>query len=241
MEHIVMSNGEIEKMAWCDARRVVVVILLAGCGDPQQTGGELRRGARAGQSDGGRCAHTVTTEASLKFLVGSEASGRQIYDAAGVREWGRTCNQSAVVTPVETEPRPGVPGLILHVGCLVELLVMVDTEDSTRRRGSGSRSPQLREEVAGRHAGEDHERGKSMEVWYANPPRECWNFVVMPLDREGDGRSPQDAEVVGPMRVLPDVLAGEDKISSERLLDAGVEFVAPARCNRVSAGPGAPK
>src|SRR5258706_2403389 len=101
MEHIVMSHGEIEKMAWCDARRVVVIVLRAGSGNPQQTGGELGGGARAGQGNSWSCAHTVATEAGLEFLVGGEASGGQIYDAAGVGERGRARNQSAVVTPVE--------------------------------------------------------------------------------------------------------------------------------------------
>ena len=42
----------------------------------------------------------------------------------------------------------------------------------------------------------------------------------------------EHAEIVGAVRVLPDVFGVDHQISSERLLQAGVEFVAPAGTER---------
>ena len=51
----------------------------------------------------------------------------------------------------------------------------------------------------------------------------------------------QHAEVVGVVRVLPDVLAGKDKILPERLLKSRVELIAPAWTERRYAGGGREK
>src|SRR5690348_16545058 len=40
---------------------------------------------------------------------------------------------------------------------------------------------------------------------------------------------PEHTEVIGVVGVFPNVLAGKHHIASESLLEAGVEFVAPAR------------
>ena len=71
-----------------------------------------------------------------------------------------------------------------------------------------------------------------MKIRHAHAARVSRNLGAVPFDREGDRRCAQHAEVVGVVRVLPDVLAGEDKILSEGLLDPGVEFIAPARTER---------
>ena len=41
-------------------------------------------------------------------------------------------HQAAVIAPVEAHPWAALPGLVLEVGGLVELLVVVDAEDSRR-------------------------------------------------------------------------------------------------------------
>ncbi len=38
--------------------------------------------------------------------------------------------QTAVISPVQSHPRPESPGLILQMGGLVEILIMIDTEDA---------------------------------------------------------------------------------------------------------------
>ena len=46
-------------------------------------------------------------------------------------------NQAAVVSPVETEPRTALPGLVLQVGRLIEFLVVVDAERRDPLAGHG--------------------------------------------------------------------------------------------------------
>ena len=58
------------------------------------------------------------------------------------------------------------------------------------------------------------------------------NLRVVPLDGKGDRRVAQHAEVVGVVRVLPDVFAVDDQVSAEGLLQAGMEFVAIAGSQR---------
>ena len=57
-------------------------------------------------------------------------------------------------------------------------------------------------------------------------------FELDPLDGKSDRRVAQHAEVVGLVRVFPDVLAIQHEVFSEGLLETGVEFIAPARTQR---------
>jgi hypothetical protein len=50
----------------------------------------------------------------------------------------------------------------------------------------------------------------------------------VPLDRESERSTPEYAEVVSIVGIFPDVFAREDQIPPQRLLQAGVEFIAPA-------------
>ena len=74
-----------------------------------------------------------------------------------------------------------------------------------------------------------------MDIRHADAAGVAGNLRVVPFHREGDRSIAQHAEVIAVVRVLPDVLAGENQIFSEGLLEAGVKFVAPARTQR-SAG-----
>src|SRR5271165_4158249 len=51
---------------------------------------------------------------------------------------------------------------------------------------------------------------------------------MVPFDRISDRRAAEDAEIVGPVRVLPDVLAVHHQILAKSLLEAGVELIARA-------------
>ena len=68
-----------------------------------------------------------------------------------------------------------------------------------------------------------------MQVRYTHATRESRDLGVVPLNGKEDRRIPQNAEVISVVRVLPNVLAGEDQVSSKCLLDSGMELVAPAR------------
>ena len=55
------------------------------------------------------------------------------------------------------------------------------------------------------------------------------NLRVVPVDREGDRGVAEHAEVESIVCVLPDVLAADDGIPAEGLLEARVELVAESR------------
>ena len=139
-------------------------------------------------------------------------------------------NQSAVKAPVEANPwRYALPGsLILQVRSLIESLVMVDTENSRGRQRSGSCSSDLWFKEPGRDAGHYHQRAEAMVDRHAGAQREAGNLGVVPLNREGDRRVAQHAEVVGVMRVLPDIFAIDDQEFAKGLLQASMEFIAIA-------------
>src|SRR5580704_12780220 len=54
----------------------------------------------------------------------------------------------------------------------------------------------------------------------------------MPLDGEGDRGCTHHPEVVAVVSVFPDVLAIDDQVSPQCLLESGVEFIAVAGINR---------
>src|SRR4029077_13598600 len=113
-----------------------------------------------------------------------------------------------------------------------ELLIVVDTKNSYRRRRSGTRAPELRSEESCGHAGEDHQGGESVDAWYAHASRESRNLRVVPFNGKRERGCTENAEVVGIVRVFPDVFAGEDEVAPECLLDPGMKFVAPSWTER---------
>ena len=60
--------------------------------------------------------------------------------------------------------RSSLPGLILQMGRLIELLVVVNAEHSRRGRRSRSGAADLRKEEPRRNSREDHERRKAVYV-----------------------------------------------------------------------------
>ena len=102
---------------------------------------------------------------------------------------------------------------------------MRNTEFPTGMMGTPATCPQG--EARG-HTGEHHERRKPVEIRDAGADRVAGNLGAAPFDRECDGRAAYDAEIVGVVGVLPDVLGVHDQVSSEGLLQADVKFVAVA-------------
>ena len=118
-----------------------MVIVLGTCGrDLNKVRSKLRCGTRAGKSHSRRSAHAVARQSSLKLLIGSQTS--KIDGTAGdVRERNRSCDPSAVISPIESKPWSALPGLILQVRCLIKLLIMIDAEDSARSDGVAPAPP----------------------------------------------------------------------------------------------------
>ncbi len=102
----------------------------------------------------------------------------------------------------------------------VEFLVVVNAEG---RKFAGldwhcADAANLRIEEARGHAGHHDQRRQPVIIRYVGANREAGNLRVVPRDRERDRRGAQDAEIVGVVRVFPDVLAIDDEILPESLL-----------------------
>ena len=111
---------------------------------------------------------------------------------------------------------------------LVEAFVVVDAEGLAALADGGAGARRLRREEARRDGGHDDEAREIVEVGDIGAEREAGDFGVMPVDGKGDGRVAEHAEVEGVVRVLPDVLAADDEVLAEGLLEAGVELIAKA-------------
>ena len=71
-----------------------------------------------------------------------------------------------------------------------------------------------------------------MKVGNIRAQREAGDFRVVPVDRKGDGRIAQNTEVESVVGVFPNVVAAEDKVLAESLLEAGMKLVAKTRLQR---------
>src|SRR5579863_1803203 len=180
-------------------------------------------------------------EPSLELLIGSQRIPERIchvhgrLSAQSIRlraipsgTRNRPSDESAVIPPVEAEPRPPLPRLILHVCRHVEMLVMVNSERKKRptRRDRCSQAADLWCEEPRCDTRHDHQCGEPMEVGHAGPYRIAGDFGIVPLDREKYRRVAEVAEIVAIVGVLPDVLAADHQILPEGLLQARMEFIA---------------
>src|SRR5665213_2007877 len=68
-----------------------------------------------------------------------------------------------------------------------------------------------------------------MNLWNICVQCEPGNFGIMPLDRERNGGVAEDAEVKSVMRVLPHVIAVDNKITPEGLLKPCLKVIAEPR------------
>ena len=115
------------------------------------------------------------------------------------------------------------------MGGLVVSLVVVDAEGQVSRCSGGrADASDLRVEEARGHRGHHDEGADAMRLGNIGAKREARDLRVIPFDGEGDRRCTQDAEVVGVVGVLPDVVSAEDEVFAEGLLEAGMELVAEA-------------
>src|SRR5258708_16128894 len=153
----------------------------------------------------------------------------QIHRSCRVRcEWNRTGDQSAIVPPVEPDPRSVFPGLVLQVRRLVKLFVVVDAEGrSALPYGSSKTDGLWREEPRG-HARHHYQRRESVELRHTHANCIARDLRIVPSNRKKDRRGPEDTEIVAGVRVLPDVVPADHGKAAERLLQAGMEVIAIA-------------
>ena len=167
VEQVVLAQRRIEDIPRRDTLRIVVVVASAGRGNGDEAGGELRRQAGGGQRGVWGGLDAGASEARLKLLVSREGHAERVdHEDGGLAAkhrrgedaWtvgiarGRpvtrsgTRNQSAVIAPVEPEPRRELASwdLVLQVGGLVELLVVVDAERISALADGRARTGHLR-------------------------------------------------------------------------------------------------
>lgn len=151
-----MADADIKQVTRGDAGRIVIVIFRPRRRCLYKIRTILRWGARGKGCREGR-ALTPTEQSSLQLLIPSQAG--QIHRSCRVGcKWNRTRHESAVVPPIEANPRPTLPGLILKVRRLIEFLVVINSEDAAGRGRSCSGSAELREKEPCCHTRKDHER-----------------------------------------------------------------------------------
>ena len=127
LEQVVISDCQVEEASRRDALRIMVVVFSAGRGHRDQRRSKLRSQTRERQRRGWGCVHTVAGKSALELLICSQGcsrdgvnqiDGRQPIDGSRgprascgkrVVAGSGTRHESAVVTPVEAEPRSALP------------------------------------------------------------------------------------------------------------------------------------
>src|SRR5213596_676598 len=170
MKKVVISHRNVEEMTRGDAWRIFVVVFRPWSWDAHQSGSELSCWAWRWQSCRWSRVCAAAEQARLELLVGSEPAGSEIQRPT-VRDGRCSCHQATVVSPIEAEPRPVFPRLVLYVSRLVELFVVIDAEwgdiaSATPRRDSAG-SSKLQVEKPGGNAGEDEQGTEPMDVGHA--------------------------------------------------------------------------
>src|SRR5271156_3918709 len=127
------------------------------------------------------------------------------------------------------------------MGGLIEMFVVVNPEWREASGGDrdGAYAADLWSEEASGDAGHNDQRGESMVIRDIRTDGVARDFRIVPLDGESNRGGAEDAEVVGVVRVLPDVLAVYHQIFSEGLLQAGVKLIAIAWSKRSGCAGGA--
>src|ERR1700728_2201124 len=157
VEQVVCPHGCVEEIALRDPLRVVVVVLGARSGNGYQRGPVFARRAetRGTNRSGRRRMHAAAVKPALELLVGRQV-GNVHHRVASTGSVGasfasgaghRASHQTAVKTPVETDPWELCRRLVLHVPGRVMDFVMIDTE-YTKPNGGGADSGDLRAEKA---------------------------------------------------------------------------------------------
>src|SRR6476661_10567831 len=146
-----MSHCHVKKTAGSNSRWVVIVVLRPRRGNAYPRGPKLCRRAR-GQRSAERWEDIAAEQPGLDLLVCAEP--RKIHGRCGVRsEWHCTCDQAAVITPVEPNPRAALTDLILQVGSLIKLFIVVNAERRTALSYRHSQPSNLRREETCIHTG----------------------------------------------------------------------------------------
>ena len=228
VKQIVVTGADVEQVARRDAWRIVIVIFRSGGRKADARRSKQRRVA-ARQWRRQRRNLASAEQPCLNLLISSNTG--QIHRNSSVCHGHGPGHQSVVVTPVEGNPRPILFRLILQMRCLLELLVVVNTE-CTFRREVRAQPANLRIEEARVYAAHYHERCQAVIVRDARTDGKPADFGPVPCDRKRDWCIEKYAEVESIVRVLPQVIAVNDQVAPERLLEPGVKLISLPRTDR---------
>ena len=117
----------------------------------------------------------------------------------------------------------------MEVRLLVELLIVIDAERQASLSDGCSGARNLRREEPRGHGRHHAIAADAVKFRNFDVQSVAGDFRVMPIDRKGDGRVAEHAEVEGVVRVLPDVFAADYDALAESLLEAGMKLIAEAR------------
>src|SRR5260221_2542701 len=140
-------------------------------------------------------------------------------------------HQSAVKSPVETDPRQTFVGLILDVRGLVKGLVVVNTENLSPI-DSGAQPADLGRKITRADVSKHYQRREPMKIGQAHTHGRPVNFRIFPRNGEKYRRVAERGAVVSITPVLPQVIGIHHRVFSKCLLKAGIELVALAGANR---------
>ena len=243
MEEVVLAHGCVEQVSRRNARWILVVILGPRRGNGNILGTVTRRGAQIRaerRADGscGRRQHAAAEQPCLELLIGrysghvdeviGATTGWAVCTRLAAETRHGTRDKAAIVAPVEAKPRPGLPRLILDVRGLVEVFIVVDAKHRRSPR-RGANAADLRSKETRRHAGHHYKRRQAMEIRNRGADGVAGNLRTIPLDGIRDRSVAQHAEVVGVVRVLPDVFGVDDEVLAECLPQSRVKFIAKSR------------
>src|SRR5258708_24856585 len=119
---------------------------------------------------------------------------------------------------------------MLKMVCLLECLAVVDAEHFSPR-GGGAQPADLWREIARPNVSEDGQCREAVEIRHADADRGPVNLRTFPGNGEEDRRVAERGEIIGGVRVLPQVVGGHHHVLSKSLLKASIELVALARAN----------
>jgi hypothetical protein len=207
----------------------VVVIFLPGLRERDQLRRHRARAVRQRICDRGE--DSVARQADGHLLIRSEPAEREarIRDAAD--------DESAVVALGKRDPFSVMRTLVAQAERRLERLIVIDAEHSAgKRRALRDQASRFRRIVARASVPEGPVGLETVEIRGADAPGDAVELRIVPRDGERDRRVEQRAEVVGVMRVFPEIVGVNQQDFADGLLESGVELVAEAGLNRYGSG-----
>src|SRR6185503_14940550 len=136
--------------------------------------------------------------------------------------------QATIVSPGEGEvgrqPFP-LLNLVLDLCRLLERLIMIDTENTSRQIGIEEQAAALGREVSSSRMSCDHEGGQDFVICQVDDSTDSIKLRCLPGYWEGNRSVEEHVEVVGIVCALVEVIAVNQKVTAQRLLETEIKLV----------------